>query len=466
MRIESVKAIYLSMKQSLFAFFLISIWFLGCKNNTELTPKEDSETLRSSFGLIQDQILTPTCATAGCHASESDASYKQHGLVLAKGKSYKNLFNQNPKNQTALADKIKLITAFKSAESLLFHKLNWTNNHHGGKNYGSPMPLGSNALYIGQIEFVRRWIEAGAPEKGEVVDESLLADKTPSVIDDADFTALAAPPAGQGYQLKVDKFDIAPNFERELFVRKEIGNKQDIYVNKIQLKSRQNSHHMVIYDFRNKNIAPRMNTLRDLRNPDNTLNFETVLSMSNHTFLAGGTDSQQEYVFPEGTALLLPANASVDLNPHYFNRTNQVRYGENYVNFFTIEPQKVKNVVKMLDLGNQSISIEPNQRKTFTKTWTFAENRNIVMLTSHMHELGEKFVIKIKGGKRDGEVIYETTDWEHPLIFNFKEPLQLNKDEGITSEITYFNNTNKLVKFGLTSADEMGIIFGYYYERK
>ena len=83
-----------------------------------------------------------------------------------------------------------------------------------------------------------------------------------------------------------------------------------------------------------------------------------------------------------------------------------------------------------------------------------------------MHELGEKFVIKLKGGKRDGEIIYETTDWEHPLILNFKEAIQLNKDEGITSEITYFNTTNKKVGFGLTSEDEMGIIFGYYYERK
>ena len=86
------------------------------------------------------------------------------------------------------------------------------------------------------------------------------------------------------------------------------------------------------------------------------------------------------------------------------------------------------------------------------------------MLTSHTHKLAEKFVIKIKGGKRDGEVVYESTDWEHPLIKNLATPLVLQAGEGLTSEITYNNKTSQTVRFGLLSEDEMGIIFGYYYE--
>jgi hypothetical protein len=81
-----------------------------------------------------------------------------------------------------------------------------------------------------------------------------------------------------------------------------------------------------------------------------------------------------------------------------------------------------------------------------------------------MHKLGEKFVIKIKGGSRDGEVVYTSTDWAHPDIVTFKTPIILQKGEGLTSEITYNNTTSKAVSFGLTSEDEMGIIFGYYFE--
>jgi len=86
------------------------------------------------------------------------------------------------------------------------------------------------------------------------------------------------------------------------------------------------------------------------------------------------------------------------------------------------------------------------------------------MLTSHNHEMGEKFIIKIKGGSRDGEVVYESTDWAHPLVKDFSTPISLKKGEGLTSVVTYNNKTAKAITFGLLSTDEMNIIFGYYYE--
>jgi hypothetical protein len=72
-------------------------------------------------------------------------------------------------------------------------------------------------------------------------------------------------------------------------------------------------------------------------------------------------------------------------------------------------------------------------------------------------------VIKIAGGARNGEVIFENTDWEHPLMKTFSTPIVLQPGQGLTSEVTYNNNTTKSVSFGLTSEDEMNIIFGYFY---
>ncbi len=86
-----------------------------------------------------------------------------------------------------------------------------------------------------------------------------------------------------------------------------------------------------------------------------------------------------------------------------------------------------------------------------------------VLLTSHTHARGQRFVIRISGGPRHGEVVYETTNWEHPEIKMFTPPLILQRGEGLTSVITYNNTTSRTICFGLTSEDEMGIIFGYYY---
>ena len=40
------------------------------------------------------------------------------------------------------------------------------------------MPMGLDFLTNGELEFIRQWIIAGAPESGHVADESLLSDTT------------------------------------------------------------------------------------------------------------------------------------------------------------------------------------------------------------------------------------------------------------------------------------------------
>lgn len=415
----------------------------------------------SSFDLMQQKILTPSCATSGCHASEKDGSFAQHGLVLAEGVAYQNLVDVDPRNRDARTDGLKRVKAFASLESLLYHKLNVAASHHSGRQYGNPMPLGGELLANGQIEFVRRWIEAGAPKSGSVADAALLDDKT---IAATDYVPLPVPSAGTGVQLSIAPFDIQPNFERELFTRKSVGNTQDMYVNRFAIKMRSGSHHFIAYNFRDKSLLPGLNDIRDLRNADNSMNFLTVLSMSNHVFLAGSQAQEQDYTFPEGAALLIPAGTSLDLNSHYVNKTTAVMKGEAQINLFKVDKSKVQRVVQTLDLGNQSLAIPANNRTTLTKSFTFSNPRKVLALTSHMHKLGEKFVIKINGGPRNGEIVYTSTDWEHPDLVTFKTPLDFNAGEGLTSEITYNNTTNKAVRFGLTSEDEMGIIFGYYYE--
>ena len=58
-------------------------------------------TPKDSWAVIQDQILTPSCATTGCHASSADATYSQHNLVLTTNVAYDNLVNIACKNFAA-----------------------------------------------------------------------------------------------------------------------------------------------------------------------------------------------------------------------------------------------------------------------------------------------------------------------------------------------------------------------------
>ena len=178
------------------SIILFALLFWSCSKSAvdpQTAPVTQTSVL-GSFDLLQDKVLTPSCATAGCHLGVTDASFAQHGLVLTKGQSYSNMVGVTPKNSVAVSNKLSRVKKFSSTESLLYHKLNWDQSHHVMANYGAPMPLGGKPVSKGQLDFVQKWIEAGAPDKGVVVDAKLLDDTTPSLTEPTDFISLDPTP--------------------------------------------------------------------------------------------------------------------------------------------------------------------------------------------------------------------------------------------------------------------------------
>jgi len=146
------------------------------------------------------------------------------------------------------------------------------------------------------------------------------------------------------------------------------------------------------------------------------------------------------------------------------NKSNGEIDGEINVNLHTVPASAVTKIARSINFPNYNLTLPAKQKTTANKTFLFSKNVSVLSLTSHTHQLAEKFVIKIKGGPRDGEVVYTNLDWHHPPLINLTPPISLSAGQGLTSEITYNNTTEGEVKFGLTSKDEMGIIFGYYTE--
>jgi Copper type II ascorbate-dependent monooxygenase, C-terminal domain len=431
------------------------IFISSCQNDS--APSGES-----SFGLMQSRVLNTSCAIGGCHASASDDSFLQHGLVLTAAVAHHNLVDVAPQNEEAKSDGLLRVKPGDAEKSLLYHKLLAAGHHNHG--YGSPMPLGLPLLSEGQVEFVRQWIEAGAPEKGQVADPALLDDKT---YQPENFESLVSPEAGKGLQVVIPKFTVAPNFEREFFVYKKLGNTEDIFVNRIEIKMRQNSHHFILYDFNDQlpnEFKPALDQVRDIRSPSGVLITANMIHMGFHVFVSGTQTPYFDYQLPEGVAIPFKSGAAIDFNSHYVNKSEEEIEGEVNVNLHTVPASSVKKVAKTLNLANQNLNLPAKQEMLVTKTFLFDKKISILSLTSHTHKLGKKFVIRIKGGVRDGEIVYTSVDWHHPVYLNVDPPIVLNAGEGLTSEIIYNNTTDKTVKFGLTSEEEMGIIFGYYVE--
>ena len=422
----------------------------------ETTPPGDRT---STFSRLQSDVFAKSCAVGGCHVGSTVAI---SGNLSLAGDAYQNLVNVTPTNLNAKQDGLRRVVPGWPDSSLLYHKL--LSPSRSAHDYGNVMPSGAAPLTAGQVEYVLQWIAAGAPRDGIVSAPALLSDQTPQ--SSAPFQPLPAPAAGSGYQLRVDPFVVRAGFERELFQYRSIGNAADIYVRRFEFRMRPHSHHFVAYTFTDATppqVVPPQNTVRDIRRDDGSLDFSKMTPMAYHVFFGGSMQTEYAYDLPPGVALHVPANAAIDLNLHYANHTTEPVTGEAYLNLYTTPAASVQHVARALNLQNLNISLPPGQRTTLERTFTFNERRTVFALTSHMHKLGEKFVIKIVGGPRDGETVYESTDWEHPQLLLLTTPIVLEPGQGLKSIITWNNTTSQTVSFGLRSTDEMGIIFGYYY---
>lgn len=410
-----------------------------------------------SFARLQNRVLVPSCATGGCHVSGSGS------VVLSGPSAYDALVNATPTHTVARIAGLKRVTPGRPDSSLLYLRL-LAPTHHLPLDLGPVMPEGRPALSAGQVEFLLQWIAAGAPRRGEVADAALLTDTTPQV--QAAFQPLPAPAEGSGIQLRVEPFTVAPRFERELFVFRRAATTTDLYVRRIQFRMRPNSHHFVVYGFNStipSYLVPGYDAVRDIRNPDGSMNVTNMVTMGYHIFFGGSMQPEFAYEFPAGVALKVPAGTGLDLNVHYANRSDAPISGEAAVNLYTVPAAQVTKVARTLNWANQSITLPSGQRTTLEKTFTVTDSTTIFALTSHTHRLGERFLIQVVGGPRNGETIYENTDWEHPAFLILPQPVHLGPGEGLKSIVTYNNSTGATVRFGLQSTDEMGIIFGYAY---
>jgi hypothetical protein len=280
----------------------------------------------------------------------------------------------------------------------------------------------------------------------------------------ADFIPLAKPKAGEGYQVRIDPFPIQKNFEREFYVRKELGNTEEVYLNAFEMKARPGTHHLIAYSFSKDDKLPPANVMYDQNMPNNTLAFRSAASTGGPLFQS--PQANYKVNLPTGYALKIEPNTSFLMNSHYFNKTDKTRFGEMYLNFYTTPKSKVEQLLEVEYLSPEAeLILPPNKETTVVGDFIFEKETVIPMMISHYHKRGEKFEVRIKGGARNGELIYESTYYDDPKTVTFTPALVLKKGEGLTSTVTYNNDTNRTITFGVSSEDEMNIAIIFKYNR-
>lgn len=417
----------------------------------------------STWSQIQRDIFNPNCIS--CHTAGTSFA-RQSGLVLTADVAFGQLVKALPRNTAAREDRLVRVSERGGLpgieKSFLWEKINAPQQDHfysDHPHYGALMPLGQPFLTNGELSFVQRWIEAGAPETGVVADPSLLEDG--SRFEVPPFVVLEPPRSG--FQFHLGPFDVWSGIDREVLFFEPVETLLPHYVAGYEITMRPGSHHFIIYNYPGDQSTPEPGVYRDIRDERRNSDVSEAINLFPLRYFIGTQTPTVNYNFPPGIALRLPPGSGFDLNSHYVKSDDEEVFGEVYANLYTMDPMEVEFVALPGHFSNFAINLPPRKITTLTKTFEFSERKHIVQMWSHAHEKMLEFSVERVGGDDDGQLLYWTNDWAHPPLLEFDPPLTVTPDEGFRLITTYHNWTDRTIGYGLQNSDEMQFVFFIYY---
>ncbi len=427
-------------------------------------------------------IFQANC-TVGCHSGGSpsanlDLSGNPADLVSA-------LVEVDPTNPAAAAKGYKLVDAGYPHNSFLLYKCattDWDTQYGMDVAEGNTMPSGQPALEKEEIELIRQWIQYGAPQNGTVVDAQMLDD----YYNDNGMDRIEKPDApapGEGFQMHLGPFFLAPGEEVEFYKKETVGNEDLENVTRFEAFFNDESHHFLLFEFLPGTDAGIEEGLRPV----------TVQNaFQDAQYMVGWVDPDVTEL-PAGTAYKIDDNAVIDLNYHlinYASNGDSILAAEAYINYYT--DNTTPNLIEMHSelLINLGIFIPNNGQEVsftdavFDNTAGATDSMYVWFLSSHTHKYGTDYdIYKRNPDGSQGDQLYEGFydteytfnqgyyDWEHPGNLYLDEVygnlMPINQRDGLIQVAKYqipgsANESQPFIGFGLTTNDEMMLAFIQY----
>jgi hypothetical protein len=430
-------------------------------------------------------LLNTNCTFSSCHDATSPAA----GLNLSGSATeiYDALVNQTPTNPAAAGKGYKRVEPGYPENSFLLHKLgrdSWDASYDLGPGEGNSMPT-TGSLTSAEIELVRQWIIYGAPATTQVVDPVVLNDFYGGM--GMATVPVPTPPAeGQGLQIRMGPFYLAPGEEREYFYKRAINSGAPKEVTRTEVFFNEVSHHFILYRFESAATAGGYRAgLREISEPGGAPDADVGI-------VAAWQDAY-DIPLPAGTAYFWGTEEILDLNFHLYNASmDSIMQCDVYVNIYTRPRDASQPTVEMFsqiipidaleafsggEVGESLIIPGDGAVYEFTDDLFFpiptAPTWHLWYLSSHTHSRGVDYDIY---NRATGEQIFEGFynidytfdqgfyDWEHPPVRIFEPlyPVSMGLTGGLRHTAKYVNNTGSTIFWGDRTTDEMMLFFIQY----
>jgi hypothetical protein len=256
-------------------------------------------------------------------------------------------------------------------------------------------------------------------------------------------TPLDPPAKGQGFQIAIPEFEVAPGDEiqncyfykvKDLLAAGGLDPTKPLNLHHIQIRQNDGSHHMNVFRVKTiVNLDPANGTVYGKNGQGECFkspNWADWPLVAN-TQQAGHLD----WEFPDGVANKIDPEEVLMVQTHFVNATTQKSPGPGKVeiNFFHIDDSAVKYEMGTLFATKQSIRIcqsDPTPKFQGTCQFGSTEPVHVIGANGHFHSRGKTFDMFAWDGQStsvppDSEKFYESKAWDEPPMLHSPE---LSKD--------------------------------------
>jgi hypothetical protein len=437
-------------------YISLLVVIIGCSLTTETFAQ-------STFSQVQS-LLQTNCGASGCHGGGNAVVFD---VDASETDLYNSIVGVQPTNQMALDKGEMLVDAGHPYNSFLLKKIydSIDGYYPLHADEGMAEPRNTNPLEKTEIELVRQWILAGAPQSGNVVDQQLVADYYSGGHDP--FMDIPTPPAVEdGFQIRSGPYFLEPQTEFEYIKKEYLHNTEELKIKRLDGFMSDLSHHLLLFKYVDdaSSVSQGMRAV-----PSAAVPFDPLTSLS-----ASWADPAS-FDLPQGTAYYWDADAVLDVNYHNVNAsTTSIHPSDFYMNaYYYDDPVEPIEMHAEID-NNPALLLFQGENTVVSQHVPGGEERYLWMLASHTHKYGTDFDTyrRTPDGER-GEQIYEGFydseydfnqgyyDWEHPAVRYFEPFEMFDANLGLEFE-TKWNVAEPFITFGLTTNDEM-MLLSYLY---
>ena len=436
----------------------------------------------STFEAIQKVVFEKhSCTNDICHGSASTG--KQGGLDLSPSAAYQSIFqvksSETELNRVEPGDKDRSYLWLKLAAATDPSLL-----PPGFQIVLAPMPNGLPPISTDELEALRLWIYAGAPQTGTVAGTETLLNAclpTPAPIL---IKPLDPPAAGTGVQFTMPPWHLEAHSEHELcfatyydITDQVPAEYQDpsgtlFRFSTTDLRQDPQSHHLIL----NRYVGPATDihdpslgkwacnggeTPGQECEPTDLTSCGTGICTSEikqsfacigfgprarglqSYYAIGGAQAAQNHTkFAENVFAQVPMKGVLYWNSHAFNLTDQDTTLHAWLNYYFAQGQ-LYPVQSIFDISMIfSADAAPYTTQTICNDHVLPQGARLFNLSSHTHHHGKHFSISVP----DGTVIYDSFIYNDPANLNFDPPIRFDSPDPAQRTLHYCSLYNNGVK--------------------